>query len=168
MRHQLERGEDGRYHCTICLWSWAGRASSIKTYCPGVPHYAGYERMPDHLKTFTMLRKAGLKTEAQPAGCIYIQSRKEWVWLYDERQATPRRKASATQRCTRQRQGHPAIECHLPGMRPRRPGQRGAATDSPRSPLRVLLAGRHLATRPQHRYSTGKNAARAGGGRARH
>ena len=74
MKHQLEHGDDGRAHCTICLWSWASRANSIKTYCPGVPRYAGYERMPAHLKTFTMLRKAGLKTEAQPVGCIYIQS----------------------------------------------------------------------------------------------
>lgn len=96
--HNLERGGDGRYHCTMCLWSWSGGRSAIKAFCPGVPRYAGWTSLPDELKTFTQLKKAGLKTDAPPAGCIYSQAGRDFIWLYDVRQATARRIASATQR----------------------------------------------------------------------
>jgi DNA polymerase III subunit epsilon len=100
MIHQLERGADGRTHCATCRWSWAAKGSIRANGCPGVPRYGGYESaVKAGLKTFTMLRKAGLKTDlSQPAGCIYVQGRREWVWLYDERTAVPRRKASEAQK----------------------------------------------------------------------
>lgn len=100
LRHHLELDAEKRVQCTICHWSWAGGKSSIKSACPGVPRYGGYERAAKAgLKTYTMLRKVGLKTDwSKPAGCIYIQGRREWVWLYDERQTTPRRRASEAQK----------------------------------------------------------------------
>lgn len=100
MEHTLTRGEDHQLHCTTCLWSWTGSPSSVKSACPGVPRYGGYEDAAKAgMKTFTMLRQAGLQTDrSKPAACIYIQSRKEWVWLYDEKAATPRRTATEAQK----------------------------------------------------------------------
>jgi DNA polymerase-3 subunit epsilon len=94
--HQLEPGDNGRVRCTICRWSWGGKGS-IKAACPGVPRYGSYKDLPAYLKTATMLKRAGLKTTQEPAGCVYIAGRRTWVWLYDERQAVTRRKASPAQ-----------------------------------------------------------------------
>lgn len=93
MLHTLEPAPDHRVRCTICGWTWAQRPQSD---CPGVPRY-GWDAASDHLKTFTQLKKAGLKPAADVAGCIYNASRKEWIWLYDARLANPRPKATPAQ-----------------------------------------------------------------------
>jgi DNA polymerase III subunit epsilon len=90
--HCLEYSE-GRYHCTVCLWTWQSRP---KTHCPGIPR----GRRSPHLLTYTQLRAKGLKPRDRdkPDGCYWRSSSTEWIWLYDEREALKRRKETAKQK----------------------------------------------------------------------
>lgn len=82
--HQLEQVE-GEYHCMVCLWRWKSRPTSI---CPGVPRLYG-----EYFLTYTQLQKKHLKPadREKPDACYYRNSTREYVWLYDERKALPRR-----------------------------------------------------------------------------
>lgn len=94
MLHDLERLEDVRHKCKKCNDIWTHRPSS---YCPGVSYY-GWHSSPPYLQTYSQLRAKHLKPRDryQHDGCIVCH--REWVWLYDERQAIPRRQCSDLQR----------------------------------------------------------------------
>ncbi len=89
MKHNLvyRKGERYPYQCTICSDIWKQEPSKP---CPGVTYYA-WQQAPAHLQTYSQLRSKHLKPRdrAQPDGCIICKD--EWCWLYDERQAKPRR-----------------------------------------------------------------------------
>ena len=89
--HTLEKIPSG-WRCTVCLWDWKQAPDSR---CPGVPRVSA-----DYLLTYTQLRKKSLKPpdRDKPDACYYRYSSKEFIWLYDERQALPRRKETEAQR----------------------------------------------------------------------
>jgi hypothetical protein len=95
--HCLESIE-GRYRCTVCLWTWQSRPKSC---CPGIPR----GRRSPHLLTYTQLRAKGLKPRDRdkPEGCYWRSSSTEWIWFYDEREVLPRRKETTKQKEARER-----------------------------------------------------------------
>ena len=101
--HQLEQETDGTVRCSVCTWVWR-HPPSASDNCPGVPRF-GYGRVPAHLLTYTQLRQKKLKphNRDQPDGCYYAVRRKYWLYLYDERQALPRRTETPAQKAARER-----------------------------------------------------------------
>jgi hypothetical protein len=93
MKHDLVVTE-GAYTCQRCGRSW-GRSPSSGS-CPGIRWYA-WQSAPEHLHTYTQLRAKHLRPRdrRKPDGCIVCKD--EWVYLYDEREALPRRKCSERQ-----------------------------------------------------------------------
>jgi hypothetical protein len=63
--------------------------------CPGVPRFGWLPAVPEHLKTQTQLKQAGLKPTGDVKGCV--AGRREWCWLYDQAEAVPRRQATEAQ-----------------------------------------------------------------------
>lgn len=63
---------------------------------PSVPLYQ-WRCAPTYLQTYSQLRAKHLKPRdrSEPDGCLRLHD--EWLWLYDERQATPRRQCSERQ-----------------------------------------------------------------------
>ena len=57
-RHHLERISSKEWRCTSCTWMWTRPPVSP---CPGVPRYSWWPAVPEHLKTQTQLKQAGLK-----------------------------------------------------------------------------------------------------------
>ncbi len=97
MPHRLtDRGKDQhyRYQCKICSDVWVRRPKS--TSCPGVKIYP-WRKSPPHLLTYKQLKAKHLKPRdrAKRDGCIIV--RQEWCWLYNEREALPRRICSEKQ-----------------------------------------------------------------------
>ena len=97
MDHKLEKvkheGTSGHeYRCTVCLWTWKAAPGSN---CPGIPR-----RSAPYLLTYTQLHKKHLKPldRSKPDACYYQRSTREFVWLYDERVALPRRQDTEKQR----------------------------------------------------------------------
>lgn len=89
--HTLERTDDG-WRCSVCLWDWKQPPVSR---CPGIPRMSAA-----WLLTYTQLHKKGLKPvdRDKPDACYYRSSTKEFIWLYDERLALPRRKETEAQK----------------------------------------------------------------------
>jgi DNA polymerase-3 subunit epsilon len=98
--HQLEATESG-YRCRICTWTWKQYPQSD---CPGLPGSA-YEEVPAHLLSYTQLKARGLKPRdrAAPDGCYFRVHRRQWLYLYDERQALPMRCESPKQKEAREK-----------------------------------------------------------------
>ncbi len=98
MKHELTwtKGEHYAYTCLRCSQEWVKPPSSP---CPGVPFYY-WHTAPAHLQTYTQLRAKHLKPldRKKPDGCLSMK--REWLYLYDERQALPRRQCSERQRQT--------------------------------------------------------------------
>jgi DNA polymerase III subunit epsilon len=96
MQHQIActKGKDYPYTCRLCDQIWSKSPSSS---CPGVPFYS-WRRAPEHLQTYSQLRTKHLKplNRKKPDGCLLLHQ--EWLYLYDEREALPRRKCSDRQR----------------------------------------------------------------------
>jgi len=93
-QHQLQSITDRDLRCSVCGQSWSRRPSIDE--CPGVPVYR-WEGAPEHLKTKAQLKQAGLARQGlKPAGALYYKG--GWLWLYDERQAVPRKPASEAQK----------------------------------------------------------------------
>ena len=102
MEHKLEKvkheGTSGHeYHCTVCLWTWKAAPASN---CPGLPR-----RSAPHLLTYTQLQKKHLKPadRNKPDACYYQNSTRDFVWLYDERVALPRRQDTQKQKAAREK-----------------------------------------------------------------
>jgi DNA polymerase-3 subunit epsilon len=91
-RHQLERISAKEWRCTRCTWTWTRPPKSL---CPGVPRHNWWPAVPEHLKTQTQLKEAGLKPAGAVKGCV--AGRRDWYWLYDEADAVPRRQATEAQ-----------------------------------------------------------------------
>lgn len=98
MNHQINhRPDDHRaYVCRVCGSSWVRHPRSSRG-CPGVRIY-GWRQAPAYLQTYTQLRARQLKPRdrSAPDGCLVVHD--EWCWLYDEREALPRRSCSERQR----------------------------------------------------------------------
>lgn len=97
MKHTITKRHNGKgisYHCIACLRTWSREPDSI---CPGIAQYA-WQQAPEYLQTYTQLRAKHLKPQdrRKPDGCIIVHD--EWCWLYDQRQAVPRRTCSDRQR----------------------------------------------------------------------
>lgn len=82
--HQIER-RDGRYYCTVCVWSWQSKPD---TSCPGVPRY-NWGGVPAELHSKTGLHKRKLEPGGPPRGCVMNVYDGSYWWLYDEREAVP-------------------------------------------------------------------------------
>jgi DNA polymerase III subunit epsilon len=89
--HQLEK-IDGTWRCAICRWDWTSKPASR---CPGVPRIHA-----EYLLTYTQLRQKALMPldRNKPDACYYRSSTRDFVWLYDERQALPRSKETEAQK----------------------------------------------------------------------
>jgi len=115
-QHQLEPRADGEtgVACTACKRIWK---RTPRTTCPGVPVY-GWGAAPEHLKTMSQLKRAGLKlAQDQPAeGCVIGQS---IYYLYDERQAVTRPPATPAQLAALEK-ARTALTCVECGERVRR------------------------------------------------
>jgi hypothetical protein len=92
--HSLEKLTEG-WLCSKCQWKWRSKPQSL---CPGILRY-DWGEVPLHLKTQTQLSKIGLKPtkEQPPAGCVYSHSKSDYYWLFDQRQAVPKRIATPAQ-----------------------------------------------------------------------
>jgi len=97
MRHHEMEKVEGEYRCTVCLWTWKQSPSSI---CPGVPR-----RSADYLLTYTQLHTKHLKPvdRAKPDACYYQSKTREFIWLYDERVALPRRQETEKHKAAREK-----------------------------------------------------------------
>jgi hypothetical protein len=82
MEHKLVKLDKG-FQCEVCRWTWT---SSPVIGCPGVVRYS-YGSQPDHLKSRINLHKQNLKPKVniKPAGAIYLQKKRIWIWLFDEK-----------------------------------------------------------------------------------
>lgn len=90
--HHFEEGADKRLRCTRCLREWRVLRRSWR-WCPGVPWYVP-GRPPEHLYTFTQLKRQGLKPRDRRKRAGYIVTEfHNGVSLYDIREALPRRGA---------------------------------------------------------------------------
>jgi DNA polymerase III epsilon subunit-like protein len=98
MYHQINKVERAErpFVCEVCSMSWVRRPAR-SGYCPGIRFY-GWQQAPEYLQTYTQLRAKHLKPldRAKPDACI--SGKDEWIYLYDERQALPRRQCSERQR----------------------------------------------------------------------
>lgn len=96
LHHELEKDEH-EYRCTVCLWTWKQSPSGV---CPGVPR-----RSADYLLTYTQLYTKHLKPvdRDKPDACYYQSSTRDFIWLYDERQALPRRQQTEKQKAAREK-----------------------------------------------------------------
>lgn len=123
MKHDIIVVDDSQrlFTCQRCGANW--RRDPGTSLCPGVRWYP-WQSSPDYLRTFTQLRAKHLKPadRSKPDGCIFCK--KEWVWLYDERQAIPRRQCSDRQlqalAVARQRQ-RDKWKCQYCGYEPTNP-----------------------------------------------
>src|ERR687886_1685068 len=79
-RHQLERLSSQEWRCTSCTWTWTRPPVSS---CPGVPRYGWWPAVPEHLKTQTQLKQAGLKPTGEVKGCVAGQT----MWYLGRRPA---------------------------------------------------------------------------------
>jgi DNA polymerase III epsilon subunit-like protein len=97
--HHLEE-MNAHLFCMRCLREWS-RLRSSRRWCPGVPWYS-YGSAPDHLYTYSQLRRMGLKPRdrRERAGCI-VTTFHDVVPLYDIREALPRRGETQRQRAAR-------------------------------------------------------------------
>jgi DNA polymerase III epsilon subunit-like protein len=97
--HHLEEMNQ-RLCCTRCLREWS-RLRTSRRWCPGVPWYT-YGSAPDHLYTYSQLKRRGLKPRnlRERAGCI-VTAFHDVVSLYDIRETMPRRGETANQRAAR-------------------------------------------------------------------
>ncbi len=99
--HNLLKTPHG-WKCSTCEWQWKSKPS---TECPDVPRYdwwwnfreappVGYRAVPDNLKTKTQLASLKLapRDEKKPDGCIYMQAKTQWLWLYDVNNTAPLQK----------------------------------------------------------------------------
>lgn len=79
--------------CTKCK----RKPDSSWRACPGV-HWYVYGNAPDHLSTYSQMRRNGQKPKdrKQPQGCV-VTAYHDLVWLYDDREALPRRKETERQ-----------------------------------------------------------------------
>src|SRR5258708_7230006 len=84
-RHQFDWAERHRWRCRVCQWSWSTRRRST---CPGVPRYA-YGAWPPTLHSAGELIRLGRVVPPTADGCAYQLREPHWLWLYDERVATP-------------------------------------------------------------------------------
>src|SRR5918911_4941393 len=91
-RHHLERRSAKEWRCTSCTGTWT---RPPKSPCPGVPRYGSWPAVPEHLKTQTQLKQAGLKPKREVKGCV--AGRDLWYWLYDQAEAVPRHRATEAQ-----------------------------------------------------------------------
>ncbi len=94
MKHNLTHHPDKTYTCALCQWSWKRPPVSS---CPGVPRYR-YGQWPEHLYTFTQLRRMKRKPINGPAGCYFLMHDPYKRYLYDIHQSIPRRVPSERQR----------------------------------------------------------------------
>ena len=96
MKHQLthKQGENYPYQCAVCLRTWR-YAPDDK--CAGLPCYY-WRQSPAWLQTFSQLRRNHLRprNRKEPDGLLWCHD--AWWELYDERQATPRRRMTERQR----------------------------------------------------------------------
>ncbi len=98
--HHLEEGADKRLRCTRCLREWRVLRRS-RRWCPGVPWYVP-GRAPEHLYTFTQLKRKGLKPRDRRKRAGYIVTEfHDGVSLYDIGEALPRRGETEKQRAAR-------------------------------------------------------------------
>ncbi len=90
--HRLEPLPGGGFACAVCGLNWKRPPASA---CPGVWIYA-WGQAPEHLKTRRQLHDAGLKPAKgqRPKGVVVGRG---YYYLYDERQAIPRRRATPAQ-----------------------------------------------------------------------
>lgn len=90
----IDHDLDEKGVCTKCN----RKPGSSRRRCPGV-HWYVYGTAPDHLSTFSQLRRAKLKPKdrKQPQGCI-VTAHHEIVYLYDDNEAIPRRQETERQR----------------------------------------------------------------------
>lgn len=92
--HQLVQ-IDYRCYCSLCEWSWR---HPPQEKCPGVKRYS-YGSVPEHLVTFTELRRRKLKPGGPSVGA-YRRARppRDYLYFYDLNAAQPRRKPTERQR----------------------------------------------------------------------
>lgn len=89
--HQLDKTAKG-YHCGRCNWDWVQLPD---TECPRVPRYT-YETQPEWMKTKSQLtRDLCMTPVGEPVGCRYQNADHNFIYLYDMRLATQRRKTPA-------------------------------------------------------------------------
>jgi DNA polymerase-3 subunit epsilon len=95
--HRITRGQD-RYQCVVCGCSWH-KCPDRFLPCLGVWCYTPGQPVPDYLKSQTQLAAAHLRPGGLPVGYYYEARGKKayWFWLYDEREAHPRRQATEAQ-----------------------------------------------------------------------
>ena len=85
--HQLVQ-KDNCYNCSVCQWMWH---RPPREDCPGVKRYS-YGTVPDHLVTFTELRRRKLKPGGPPVGAYRrMRSPYDYLYFYDINAAQPRR-----------------------------------------------------------------------------
>ncbi|GCE15300.1 3'-5' exonuclease [Tengunoibacter tsumagoiensis] len=93
-RHVLSQQINGNYTCSVCLGDWKKEPSSL---CPGAIRYL-YGSWPEHLYTYTQLRRLKLKPLGEPEGCYFIQKAPYIRYLYNIQMAVPRRVPTDRQR----------------------------------------------------------------------
>ena len=98
MYHKLERCIEAERPiiCAVCGMSWK-RDPRHASGCPGVRWYS-WQQAPAHLKTYTQLRAMHLKPRDRKKPDGTLSGHDDWIYLYDEREALPRRKCSERQR----------------------------------------------------------------------
>src|SRR6266567_6464215 len=98
--HHLEEDERKRLRCTHCLREWRMLEQS-RRWCPGVPWYVP-GCAPDHLYTYTQLKRKGLKPRDRRKRAGYIVTEyHDGVSLYDIREAVSRRGETEKQQAAR-------------------------------------------------------------------
>src|SRR6266536_673611 len=82
-KHQL-LFRDGRWHCTVCQWSWIPRKQSE---CPGVPRY-DYRTLPSSMKPIPAALRDSIGDSIPPDACYWRRLEPHWVWFYNEEKRT--------------------------------------------------------------------------------
>src|SRR3954452_288020 len=97
MYHQLEKTESG-YKCMACDFESEDQSRLSYKECFGVPEYPWFDKMPDNLKTKTMLKALRMKPGKVVRGFIYWQRARTTYYLYDIAEATPMKPLSEKQK----------------------------------------------------------------------
>jgi len=94
--HAIEKSENGRQICTVCLGNWSRPPISS---CPGVPLYQGWGAVPPSLKTATAWKKAGRRVQGSAFAVALVEGgRRQRYHLFREDQTDPARPISDEQR----------------------------------------------------------------------
>jgi len=99
--------QDGELVCQVCGSRWK-HTPGYPFSCPGVMIYWKWGTAPEHLQTRRQIGEQGLSVGSDaPAGCVPNSqaNRKrgmDWIWLYDVRNARPKRALTPAQQAARE------------------------------------------------------------------